>query len=74
MTNTIVALVGLGLMTLAHLVLGIFLLVVWMRKELIPADRNIVIFWTIVSFATAGACGIGAVQIARLAGLLEIIQ
>jgi hypothetical protein len=64
----------LSIMALIHLGLSIFLSVVWVRRELIPADQKIVMFWLFLSIVTAGVCGTGALHLARLAGFLEALR
>lgn len=70
MIQTIIVLVVLSLFSVIHFVLGIFLAVVWIRGELMVTDRNIVIFWLMLSFMTAAVGGIAAIHLARLAGFL----
>lgn len=64
----------LAVATVAHLGLGLFLLAVWLRQELIPSDKSIVAFWVILSILTAGVCGAGVFHLANLSGLLGILK
>ena len=71
---SLVVTILLAAATVVHLGLGLFLLAVWLRQELIPSDKSIVAFWVILSILTAGVCGAGTIYLAELSGLLEALK
>jgi hypothetical protein len=71
MIESVIIVSLLALLSVGHLGLGICLLVVWLRGDLMPTDRNIVIFWLILSFSTAAVGGIASIHLARAVGFLS---